>query len=244
MGVTAASPNTCQISRVVATILLVDDERDLVDVVEFALQREGWRTLTAGDGENALDLARRDPKPDLVLLDLMLPDISGTDVCRQLKAAEDTAEIPIIMLTAKADEIDRVVGFEVGADDYVTKPFSTRELVLRIKAVMRRRDAPQRSAGDLVFGCLRIDTAGHRVWVEDESVGLTALEFRLLTTFFNRRGRVQSRDVLLTDVWGHSAGLPTRTVDTHIQRLRKKLGAAGDYIETLRGVGYRFRTKA
>ena len=244
MGVTAASPNTCPISRVVATILLVDDERDLVDVVEFALQREGWRTLTAGDGENALDLARRDPKPDLVLLDLMLPDISGTDVCRQLKAAEDTAEIPIIMLTAKADEIDRVVGFEVGADDYVTKPFSTRELVLRIKAVMRRRDAPQRSAGDLVFGCLRIDTAGHRVWVEDESVGLTALEFRLLTTFFNRRGRVQSRDVLLTDVWGHSAGLPTRTVDTHIQRLRKKLGAAGDYIETLRGVGYRFRTKA
>jgi two-component system, OmpR family, phosphate regulon response regulator PhoB len=229
-------------SRVAATILLVDDERDLVDAVEFALHQEGWQTKTADAGTPALALARRDPKPDLILLDLMLPDISGTDVCRQLKSAEDTADIPIIMLTAKGDEIDRVVGFEVGADDYVTKPFSMRELLLRIKAVLRRREPPQQSAGDLEFGRLRIDTAGHRVWVEDELVSLTALEFRLLTTFFTRRGRVLSRDVLLTDVWGHSAGLPTRTVDTHIQRLRKKLGTAGDYIETLRGVGYRFRT--
>jgi two-component system, OmpR family, phosphate regulon response regulator PhoB len=231
-------------SRVVATILVVDDERDLADTVEFSLNREGWRTLIAGDGELALTLARRDPKPDLILLDLMLPGMSGTDVCRQLKAAEETAEIPIIMLTAKGEEIDRVVGFEVGADDYVTKPFSMRELLLRIKAVLRRREPPQQSAGDLEFDRLRIDTAGHRVWVEEQLVSLTALEFRLLTTFFTRRGRVLSRDVLLTDVWGHSAGLPTRTVDTHIQRLRKKLGAAGDYIETLRGVGYRFRTNA
>jgi two-component system, OmpR family, phosphate regulon response regulator PhoB len=225
-----------------ATILLVDDERDLVDAVEFALHREGWQTLTADAGNPALALARRDPKPDLILLDLMLPDISGTDVCRQLKSTEETADIPIIMLTAKGDEIDRVVGFEVGADDYVTKPFSMRELLLRIKAVLRRREVPKPSGGDLVFGRLRIDMAGHGVWVDDEPVSLTALEFRLLTTFFTRRGRVQSRDVLLTDVWGLSAGLPTRTVDTHIQRLRKKLASAGDYIETLRGVGYRFRT--
>jgi two-component system, OmpR family, phosphate regulon response regulator PhoB len=230
-------------SRVIATILVVDDERDLADAVEFALQREGWRTLVAGDGEQALSLARREPKPDLVLLDIMLPGLSGTEVCRQLKGAEETSELPVIMMTARADEIDRVVGFEVGADDYVTKPFSMRELILRIRAVLRRREAPRRSANELVFGCLRIDMAGHRVWVDDEDVTLTALEFRLLTTFFERRGRVQSRDVLLTDVWGHSAGLPTRTVDTHIQRLRKKLGAAGDYIETLRGVGYRFSTK-
>jgi two-component system, OmpR family, phosphate regulon response regulator PhoB len=244
VGVTRTSPGSSGMSRVAATILLVDDERDLVDAVEFALHQEGWQTKTADAGTPALALARREPKPDLILLDLMLPDISGTDVCRQLKSAEDTADIPIIMLTAKGEEIDRVVGFEVGADDYVTKPFSMRELLLRIKAVLRRREPPQQSAGDLEFGRLRIDTAGHRVWVEDALVSLTALEFRLLTTFFTRRGRVLSRDVLLTDVWGHSAGLPTRTVDTHIQRLRKKLGAAGDYIETLRGVGYRFRTNA
>jgi two-component system, OmpR family, phosphate regulon response regulator PhoB len=243
VAVTRTSRRSSRIRNVVATILLVDDERDLVDAVEFALHREGWRTLFAGEGELGLTLARRDPKPDLILLDLMLPDMSGTDVCRQLKAAEETADIPIIMLTAKGDEIDRVVGFEVGADDYVTKPFSMRELLLRIKAVLRRRETPQRSGGELVFGRLRIDTAGHRVWVGDDPISLTALEFRLLTTFYTRRGRVQSRDTLLTDVWGHTAGLPTRTVDTHIQRLRKKLGIAGDYIETLRGVGYRFRAK-
>ena len=227
-----------------ATILIVDDEQDLLETVQFALHREGWRTVTALDGRTALAAATRDPKPDLILLDLQLPDLSGTDVCRQLRGTDATKEIPIVMLTARDDEIDRVVGFEVGADDYVTKPFSMRELLLRIKAILRRVDTPKVSVGRLNVGRLRIDQAGHRVWVDEDEVVLTALEFRLLTTLLRRRGRVQSRDALLHEVWGHKPGLPTRTVDTHIQRLRKKLGPASDYIETLRGVGYRFRTPA
>lgn len=225
-----------------ATILIVDDEQDLLDTIQFSCEREGWRTVTAVDGKSAIEAARREPRPDLVLLDLMLPDMSGTDVCRQLRSGDETREIPIIMVTAKGEEIDRVVGFEVGADDYVAKPFSMRELLLRIKAILRRIEKPKRPSAEVVFGCLRVDTGGHRVWVEDEEIALTALEFRLLTTFMTRRGRVQTRDALLHDVWGHTPGLPTRTVDTHIQRLRKKLGPAADYIETLRGVGYRFRT--
>lgn len=223
------------------TILIVDDEWDLASIVQFALEREGWRVVVAGDGRAALANVAREPKPDLVLLDLMLPDMSGTEVCRQIRTMKGLEEIPIVMLTAKDEEIDRVVGFEVGADDYVTKPFSMRELLLRIKAILRRIEKPQASVSKVSIGCLEIDTAAHRVWVEQEEVSLTALEFRLLTTFIHRRGRVQTRDALLQDVWGHTPGLPTRTVDTHIQRLRKKLGAAADYIETLRGVGYRFR---
>jgi two-component system phosphate regulon response regulator PhoB len=229
---------------VTAKILIVDDEQDLANTVQFNLEREGWQTETAFDGRTALAAAARDPKPDLILLDLMLPDIKGTDVCRQLRSSAATKDIPIIMVTAKDDEIDRVVGFEVGADDYVTKPFSMRELLLRIKAIMRRVDKPRRPSTEVNFGLLRIDNAGHRVWVGEEEIALTALEFRLLTTFMSRRGRVQTRDALLHDVWGHTPGLPTRTVDTHIQRLRKKLGAASNYIETLRGVGYRFRTSS
>lgn len=227
-----------------ATILIVDDEQDLVNTVQFALEREGWRTVSAYDGQSALTAAGREPKPDLILLDLMLPDMSGTDVCRQLRGEDNTKDVPIVMVTAKDDEIDRVVGFEVGADDYVTKPFSMRELLLRIKAILRRIDKPRRPEAEVSFGRLRVDTAGHRVWVDEDEVSLTALEFRLLTTFLSRRGRVQTRDALLHDVWGHTPGLPTRTVDTHIQRLRKKLGPAASYIETLRGVGYRFRTAA
>ncbi len=225
-----------------ATILIVDDEQDLATTVQFALDREGWRTLTAYDGQSALTAAYGEPTPDLILLDLMLPDMSGTDVCRELRASDATKDIPIIMVTAKDDEIDRVVGFEVGADDYVAKPFSMRELLLRVKAILRRVDKPRTPSAELAFGRLKVDSAGHRVWVDDEEVALTALEFRLLSTFLNRKGRVQTRDALLHDVWGHTPGLPTRTVDTHIQRLRKKLGPASDYIETLRGVGYRFRT--
>lgn len=225
-----------------ATILIVEDEKDLVATLDFSLQREGWRTLAAADGRAALATAVREPKPDLILLDLMLPDMSGTDVCRQLRASDATRDIPIVMLTAKDEEIDRVVGFEVGADDYVSKPFSMRELLLRIRAILRRIDKPKRAANEVNFGRLKVDMAGHRVWVDDEEIILTALEFKLLTTFLDRRGRVQTRDALLHDVWGHTPGLPTRTVDTHIQRLRKKLGPAAAYIETLRGVGYRFRT--
>lgn len=223
-----------------ATILIVEDEPDLVHTLQFSLEREGWRTLVAMDGRTALGTATRDPKPDLILLDLMLPDASGTEICRYLRAQEQTREIPIMMLTARDDEIDRVVGFEVGADDYVTKPFSMRELLLRIKAILRRLDRPRRTEAEVEFGRLRVDTAGHRVWVDEDEVNLTALEFRLLSTFLTRRGRVQTRDSLLHDVWGHAPGIPTRTVDTHIQRLRRKLGPGAAYIETLRGVGYRW----
>ena len=227
-----------------ATILVVDDERDLVTTIEHALQREGFRTISAGTGRDALALAAREPGPDLILLDLMLPDTNGTDVCRQLRARETTRHVPIVMLTAKDDEIDRVVGFEVGADDYVGKPFSLRELVLRVRAILRRAQdrEPEDTTPTIEFGCLRMDTNGHRVWIDNDEVALTALEFKLLHTFVTRRGRVQTRETLLHDVWGHVPGVPTRTVDTHIQRLRKKIGGASDYIETLRGVGYRFLT--
>jgi two-component system phosphate regulon response regulator PhoB len=227
----------------VATILVVDDEHDLVATIEYALQRDGFRTVSAGTVRAALTAASVDPPPDLVLLDLMLPDGSGTDVCRELRARPATQRVPIVMMTAKDEEIDRVVGFEVGADDYITKPFSVRELVLRVRAILRRIERPQAEPVDVVeFGVMRVDTLGHRVWVENEEVYLTALEFRLLQTFLQRRGRVQTRDALLQDVWGHMGGLTTRTIDTHVQRLRKKLGAAADYISTLRGVGYRFRS--
>ncbi|MCR9162559.1 MAG: response regulator transcription factor [Nannocystaceae bacterium] len=222
----------------------MDDERDLVSTVQFSLEREGWRTRVAYDGRTALDSATGDPTPDLILLDLMLPDMTGTDICRELRSDDKTKDVPIVMVTAKDDEIDRVVGFEVGADDYVTKPFSMRELLLRIKAILRRLDRPQTAMPEHAFGRLKVDEEGHRVWVDDNELNLTALEFRLLSTFLSRKGRVQTRDALLHDVWGHTPGLPTRTVDTHVQRLRKKLGPASDYIETLRGVGYRFRTDA
>jgi two-component system, OmpR family, phosphate regulon response regulator PhoB len=226
------------------TILIVDDEPDIVSTLSFNLEREGFRTLCAHRGQEALELVAGDPPPDLVILDLMLPDVSGTEVCRRLRQNPETRRIPVLMLTAKVDDIDRVVGFEVGADDYVTKPFSVRELVLRIKAILRRAQPEEEQSDHLRFGVLQIDVAGHRVWVEDEEVLLTALEFRLLTTLVQRRGRVQSRETLLNHVWEMSGDVTTRTVDTHVRRLRKKLGAASAYLETLRGVGYRFRPDA
>ncbi len=230
-------------------ILIVDDEPDLVRTLEYTLEREGFETRSARNGKAALDLLTRDPPPDLVLLDLMLPDMSGTEICRKLRQDGRTRKVPVIMLTAKTDEIDRVVGFEVGADDYVAKPFSLRELMLRVRAVLRRANPSEAVTEDdeeeeLRFGTLRIDVPGHRTWVGDEEITLTALEFRLLVTLLGRKGRVQTRDRLLDDVWGIQADVTTRTVDTHIKRLREKLGAAGDYIETLRGVGYRFKAEA
>jgi two-component system phosphate regulon response regulator PhoB len=223
------------------TILIVDDEADIRSTVEFNLSREGFRTVTAGLGKEAVERAAETPRPDLIVLDLMLPDISGTEVCRILRQSPQTRGIPILMLTAKTDAIDRVVGFEVGADDYVTKPFSVRELVLRVKAILRRSSSTEEPAESLNLGVLRIDVEGHRVWVENEEIVLTALEFRLLTTLVKRRGRVQTREALLNHVWEMSGDVTTRTVDTHVRRLRKKLGPASEYIETLRGVGYRFR---
>lgn len=224
-------------------ILIVEDEADLLATLEYNLEREGYRTRTATTGKAALAAALVEPLPDLVLLDLMLPDISGTEVCRTLRADERTREIPVVMATAKGEEIDRVVGFEVGADDYVTKPFSVRELTLRIRAILRRARTPAEERDEASFGRLRIDAPAHKIWVDDEEVRLTALEFRLLTTFHARRGRVQTRERLLSDVWGYQAEVTTRTVDTHVKRLREKLGEAGQYIETVRGVGYRFRAR-
>jgi two-component system phosphate regulon response regulator PhoB len=177
----------------------------------------------------------------LILLDLMLPDGSGLDLCRKLKADQSTNSIPIIILTAKDDEVDKVVGFELGADDYVTKPFSVRELILRIKAILKRKvQKPEVTEVEREFGELRIDSDSHEVFVNDEEVSLTALEFRLLKQLVDRRGRVQTRDQLLSDVWGYSADITTRTVDTHIKRLREKLGPIGKYVQTIRGVGYKF----
>lgn len=225
-----------------ATILVVDDEPDLRVAVCHALEQEGWTTRSASDGASALAAATAAP-PDAVVLDLLLPDIPGTEVCRRLRALPDTKRVPILMLTARDDEIDRVVGFEVGVDDYVGKPFSVRELVLRIRALLRRVEVPE-STEDIRCGRLRVAPAAHQVWVDDQEVALTALEFRLLSTLLDRRGRVQTREALLHDVWGHDPGLPTRTVDTHVQRLRKKLGPAAGYVETLRGTGYRFRSIA
>ena len=203
-------------------ILIVEDEHDIAATLEYNLQREGYTTLRAATGAAALQAALRAPSPDLVLLDLMLPDMQGTEICRTLRASEDTREVGIIMVTARGDEIDRVVGFEVGADDYVVKPVSIRELTLRVRAVLRRWKKTDSSSQRLEFGGLRLDRAAHKVWLDDKELFLTALEFRLLDTLLSRRGRVQTRDTLLEDVWNMDPGVTTRTVDKHVQRLRQK----------------------
>jgi two-component system phosphate regulon response regulator PhoB len=229
-----------------ARILVVEDEADIRQILAYNLGQAGYEILVADRGEQALALAREN-RPDLVLLDLMLPDMSGLEVCRNFKSESSLRDIPVIMLTARSEEIDRVVGFELGADDYVVKPFSVRELGLRIQAVLRRsrgqaatNDSPQESDGPIVFGRLRVDRNAHRAWVDGSEVALTPLEMKLLWLLYERRGRVQSRGTLLDDVWEASPENNTRTVDTHIKRLREKLGMAGDYVETVRGVGYRF----
>jgi two-component system phosphate regulon response regulator PhoB len=221
------------------TVLIVDDEPDVIDLLVYNLQKAGYRTATARDGATALQKAR-DEIPSLIVLDLMLPQMDGTEVCRHLKADPRTAHIPIIMLTAKAEEVDRVVGLELGADDYVTKPFSPREMALRVRGVLRRASGKTAPAEVLKFGDITVDIAKHEATVKGKVVDLTATEFKLLSTLLERRGRVQSRDRLLTDVWGYEGDVDTRTVDTHMRRLREKLGKAADYVETVRGVGYRF----
>ncbi|MCB9763219.1 MAG: response regulator transcription factor [Alphaproteobacteria bacterium] len=223
-------------------ILVVDDEADIRSLLTLNLKREGFAVVAAENGQEAIRLAQQDP-PILVVLDLMLPDLQGTEVCRRLRTLPETQEVPIVMLTARGEEIDRVVGFEVGADDYVTKPFSVRELMLRIRAILRR--APTRPEDEpdqetLTHGPLRIDAAAHRVWVNGEEIQLTATEFKLLMILAQRIGRVQSRGQLLQDVWEMPPDLNTRTVDTHVKRLREKLGDAAALVETVRGVGYRF----
>jgi len=220
------------------TVLIIEDEKDLAELVAFNLEKEGFRPLIASYGVMGLEKARAD-SPDLILLDLMLPDMPGTELCKALKSSDKTSRIPVIMLTARGEEIDRVVGFEVGADDYVLKPFSTRELLLRVKAVLRRA-APEGAKGKVfIIGAVSIDTDRHTVNVAGRLTELSAIEFKLLLTLAERQGRVQSRDQLLRDVWGYNYAGDTRTVDTHLTRLRSKLGDAGDMIITVRGFGYK-----
>jgi two-component system phosphate regulon response regulator PhoB len=222
-----------------AKILVVDDEPDAVELVEFNLKNAGFEVVTAADGAEALKKARA-TLPDLIVLDLMIPEVDGLEVCKLLRRDAATAGIPILMLTAKAAEIDRVLGLELGADDYVTKPFSPRELMLRIKGLLRRRETTESKAERMQFGDLILDVPAHSLTVNNKRVELTATEFKLLTILAQRRGRVQSRDQLLKDVWEYDNVIDTRTVDTHMRRLREKLGKAAKHLDTVRGVGYRF----
>ena len=225
-------------------ILIIEDEPDIRKTIEYNFVKEGFKVSVAGSIAEGKKLFLADTV-NLVILDLMLPDGSGLDFCREIKSNPSSASTPIIILTAKTDEVDRVVGFELGADDYVTKPFSVRELLLRVKAILKRTPSvTSESIAEQVVGNLRIDFDAHIVKVKGEEIKLTALEFKLLKHFLDRRGRVQSRDQLLQDVWGYSSDITTRTVDTHIKRLREKLGSAGDYIQTIRGVGYKFNSGA
>ena len=221
-------------------ILVIEDEPDIRRNLEYNLSREGFSISTAASISEANTLLASTDY-NLILLDLMLPDGSGLDLCKSIKSNSDTESIPIIILTAKDDEVDKVVGFELGADDYVTKPFSVRELILRVKAVLKR-GSKKKEIVEVVrqFGDLKIDVDSHEVHVDDAKINLTALEFRLLRQLVDTRGRVQSRDQLLSDVWGYSAEVTTRTVDTHVKRLREKLGPMGKYVHTIRGVGYKF----
>jgi len=221
------------------TVLVVDDERDIVELVRYNLVQAGYRVVSAADGRQAIDLARRE-RPDLIVLDLMLPALPGAEVARILKQDEKTRGIPILMLTARGEEVDRVVGFELGADDYVVKPFSPRELVLRVQAILRR-EGQETGEGRIVYDPLVIDLEAHSVRLKGKEVGLTSTEFKLLQRLARRPGRAFSRDQLLSEVWGYGGDLETRTVDTHVKRLRAKLGEIGAWIETVRGLGYRFR---
>jgi two-component system phosphate regulon response regulator PhoB len=221
-------------------ILIIEDEPDIRKTLEYNISREGYHVVSASSLLEAKSQIESDSF-SLILLDLMLPDGSGLDLCREIKSDKEKSSIPIIILTAKDDEVDKVVGFELGADDYVTKPFSVRELILRMKAVLKRGEKKSDNVEvQRQFGQLSIDTESHEVFVDNNEIILTALEFKLLCQLVDRRGRVQSRDQLLSDVWGYSAEVTTRTVDTHIKRLREKLGSMGKYVQTIRGVGYKF----
>jgi two-component system phosphate regulon response regulator PhoB len=222
-----------------ARVLVIEDEADIQQVLEYNLKQAGHHVAVATNGKDGLRMATEE-KPDVVLLDLMLPDMSGTEVCKTLKAGKTTRGARVIILTAKGEEIDRVVGFELGADDYVVKPFSVRELLLRVQSVLRRSVPAAQTSAAIEFGPVRVDRDAHRVWVHGEEAELTALEFKLLVTLHERQDRVQTRETLLSDVWGIQADITTRTVDTHVKRLREKLADGGQYIETVRGVGYRF----
>jgi len=223
-------------------VLLVEDEPDLNQTVAFNLDSEGYSVESAFNGKDALKLIE-EKIPDLILLDLMLPDMSGLEICRILRSSKKTKNIPIMMVTAKGEEIDRIVGFELGADDYIVKPFSIREFMLRVAAMLKRSgDTINNDEEKIIFGSLEIDIAAHRVKLKDKEIPLTAKEFSLLHYLVERIGRVSTRDALLDDVWGYNCEVTTRTVDTHVKRLRAKLSDVGNNIETVRGVGYRFNS--
>ncbi|MEJ2084157.1 MAG: response regulator [Acidobacteriota bacterium] len=222
-------------------ILIVEDEQAISEVLQYNLVKEGYEVELEYRGDTALDKIRTSP-PNLILLDLMLPGLDGLEICRILKRDQRTADVPLIVLTAKGEEVDRIVGLELGADDYITKPFSPREVVLRIKAVLRRSESPESEAPEaLEVGALQLDVPGHRLLLEGNEVPLTATEFRLLRILMERCNRVQTREKLLTDVWQYSEDVDSRTVDTHIRRLRRKLGSEAQRIDTVIGVGYRMR---
>lgn len=221
-------------------ILVVDDEPDVIDLLAMNLKSAGYAVLIAEDGATALDKARSE-SPDLIILDLMLPQMPGLEVCKALKSEPSTKRIPIIVLSAKSEEVDKIVGLELGADDYVTKPFSPREVVLRVKSVLSRGRMPETSEEVMHKGVLKLDRARHYASLGNKPLDLTATEFKLLGLLMERCGRVQARDRLLDEVWGYEVAIDTRTVDTHVRRLREKLGKHADVIETVRGVGYRIR---
>jgi two-component system phosphate regulon response regulator PhoB len=221
-------------------ILIVEDEPDLVDTVAYALEQTGFKTRAALSGSEAIEQLRQRPLPDLVLLDLMLPDASGIDICKRMRGDPETRDIPVLMLTAKTEEADRIAGLEVGADDYVVKPFSVRELMLRVRAILRRRAGGSATSRVVELGRLRVDLDTQQVSVAGEAIVLSSLEFRLLAHFLKNQGEVLSRDRLLQQVWGISAPIQTRTVDVYVMRLREKLEAAGGYLRTVRGAGYVF----
>ena len=222
-------------------VLIVEDERDVVDLLALNLCKAGFTISTAFDGAAGLEKARVE-KPAFIILDLMLPKMPGLELCKILKSNTETRQIPIMMLSAKAEEIDRIVALEFGADDYVTKPFSPREVVLRIRGIMRPGEEKQ-DEHRLTAGAITVDPERYEVSVNGKRINLTSLEFKLLRTLIERRGRIQERDRLLNDVWGYESIINTRTVDTHVRRLRKKLGNAGDIIESVRGFGYRLKEK-
>lgn len=223
-------------------ILVVDDEPDIVALCAYHLAKAGYRVVTAASGSDALEQARRQ-RPTLVVLDLMLPGMSGYDVLQQIRADDALKQTPVLMLTARREEADRIHGLTLGADDYLTKPFSPQELVLRVSAILRRVGAAGGAGQDVLkIGPIRIDRGEHKVTVGDQEIELTPTEFKLLLTLAERRGRVQSRSLLLETVWDAAPDIQTRTVDMHVQRLRGKLGVAGELIETVRGFGYRIRT--
>lgn len=221
-------------------ILVIEDEKDLAELLVFNLEKEGFKLLCSYDGISGLEKAKRE-EPDLIILDLMLPGLLGTEICKELRKETRTSQIPVLMLTARGEEIDRVVGFEVGADDYIVKPFSMRELMLRIRAVLRRCDSHTSplSGAILTMGGITIDTERHCVLSMGKEVDLTTTEYKLLLYLVERPGRVLSRELLLQNVWSYNNMGDTRTVDTHITRLRGKLGAPGDLIKTVRGFGYK-----